>query len=95
MKIDEYAKLEQSDAIFHAFKPKPDAPNTYEPYFYGNVHCEAVLASLSEYIGCVKASKNGDSGDAKRLKEFIGVRFYWHDHDLHLSDALHRMPIKV
>ncbi|KIM84798.1 hypothetical protein PILCRDRAFT_369556 [Piloderma croceum F 1598] len=48
-KIDHYAKVEQSNAIFRAFKPKEDHPDLYAPEFYGGVHCEVALASLAKY----------------------------------------------
>jgi hypothetical protein len=72
-KINEYAKQTQSHAIFHAFKPKPDALTIFDPYFYGNMHCEMVLTVVSEYIDDIEYFKNATSDEVNRLKELIKV----------------------
>ena len=94
--VDKYVKLDQCDPIFHAFKAKPDAPNTYKPHFYGYVHCEALVASLIEFMDEDVTAFNGvDTDSISSLKELIQVWFCLHDCDLRRSDALHRIPIKV
>jgi len=55
-KIHQCAKLNGSDPIFHAFKLQENSPNSYDPSFYGNVHCEATLASLVEYASTTFSS---------------------------------------
>jgi hypothetical protein len=81
--IDKYVKLEQSNLIFYAFKPKSEARNTYEPHFYGDIHCEALVASLIEFMDDINAFKSTNTDDVGRLKELIQVLFCLHDYNLH------------
>jgi hypothetical protein len=87
-KIHQCAKLNGSDPIFHVFKLQENSPNSYDPSFYGNVHCEATLASLMEYAGTL----NPTTLHGKDLHELIKVTPNLSDLDFLQSDALPRIP---
>jgi hypothetical protein len=69
-KIDEFAVIANSNSIFHAFKPKKESPNSYDPIFYGNTHCEIDFAafSMNPDEAVEMSHKN-----AERLKEMAEV----------------------
>jgi hypothetical protein len=87
-KIDQCAKLNGSDPIFHAFKLQENSPNLYDLSSYGNVHCEATLACLMEYAGGL----NSTTPHGMNLQELIKVTSNLRDLDFLQSDTLPRIP---
>lgn len=47
-KIDEYTSDPKRDNILKAFTPKQNTPTLYDPIFYGTLHCETILISLTK-----------------------------------------------
>ena len=72
MKVNEFAAVEGSNSVYHAFKPKEKTPNLYNPNFYRNTHCEIYFTTFSmDPDAAVKASDK----NTIRLKEIAKVCF--------------------
>jgi hypothetical protein len=77
--INEQEMPPSGNTIFRAFKD-----DTKPIKFDGNVHCEAILASLVKYVDTEKDPQI----ESVSLKVLIQVNmFTLHDHDVHQSDT--------
>jgi hypothetical protein len=45
-KINQFVVVKGSNSVYHAFKPKKETLNFYNPDFYGNTHCESNLVTF-------------------------------------------------
>jgi hypothetical protein len=82
--VDKYTEVESSNTIFHAFRATGDDSNQYQPEFYGDVHCEAVLASFVKYAGVVMDS---NTGRGIGTREFIQVMSALGVHHVHHAEV--------
>jgi hypothetical protein len=71
-KVDQFAAVKGSNSVYHAFKPKKETPNSYNPDFYGNTHCESDMGSF--FMNPEAAVKASDK-NAIHLKEIAKVCF--------------------